>query len=234
MASNLFEEVTLTAESIRDFQICALLHDYRHRQKLGEPIFGRELMAQRYENTLKKIVSFFFYKKQAGLTPSYNALLNRWEKLWFPKNMTAYDLALEQHETWHGNIASYSNAAAMALMKFHEDFEDDGWEPLLISEQFLVPLTSNIRIAGTFDLVLRKDKNHKIVMISGRQKRPTIGSLVVEFAILKHAFESRHDEKKAAKYAFYDVGSVRPGFVNAAPTRKDVDALFYWAIEAAE
>lgn len=229
---NLFEEVTLTTPAIKDFQICALLYDYRHRQELYEPIIGREILAQKYDNTLKKVLSFFFYKKQAGLTPSYNALVNRWEKLWFPKEVTAYELALEQHETWHNNMASYSNAAVMALMKFHEDFENDLWEPLLISESFLVPLTDQVRIAGTFDLVLRRGKNHKVLLISGRQKRPTMGQLLLDFAVQKYAFDSRHDDRKSVKYGLYDVGSTRPGFVTATPTKKDVQALFYWANQA--
>lgn len=227
--SKAFEETTLTATSIKDYQVCALLYDYRHVRSLYEPIHGRDILANRYEDTLKKVISFFFYKKQSGNTPSYNSIINRWEKLWFPKEMTAYDIAVEQHESWHGNLVSYNTDAAVALMKFHEDFAESDWDPLLIEEKFLVALSREIRVSGSFDLVLRKGKNHKVVKYSGRLRRPTINSLLIDFAILRHAFESRNDTKKSVDYFLYDIGSSKPGFVKANPTQKDLNALHYWA-----
>lgn len=229
-----FEETILTANSIKDYQICSLLYEYRHVNSLHEPIQGRDLLSKRYEDTLKKVVSFFFYKKQSGNTPSYNSILNRWEKLWFPKEMTAYDIAVDQHESWHGNLVSYNTDAAVALLKFHEDFSDCDWEPLLIDEKFLVALSRQVRLAGVFDLVLRKGKNFKVVKYSGRLRRPTISSLLVDFAILRFAFEERNETKKNADYFLYDIGSSKPGFVKANPTQKDLNALKYWACDLAE
>lgn len=233
MAVKSFEETVLTAEAIKDFQICSLLYDYRHAQNLSEPIGGRELLAMRYENTLKRVASFFFYKKQSGSAPSYNAILNRWEKLWFPKDLTISDIAVEQNETWHGNIHSYNTDAAVALLKFHEDFYDTDWDPILIDENFLVPMTRDIRLSGRFDLVLRRGDEHKVVKYSGRLGRPAINKMMVDFALMRHAFEIRHDWSKRTSYHLYDLGSSKPGFVRARPTNTDLNALYYWAHQTA-
>jgi hypothetical protein len=108
----------LTIESIKDYETCALLYNYRHQEKLAETIPSRELFSLKFENTIKSVINFFFYKKQAGVTPSYSSLLNRWEKLWFPKDTTAYDLIHEQHESFYGNTSSLTSKAAAALLDF--------------------------------------------------------------------------------------------------------------------
>lgn len=228
-----YDELALTVQSIKDYQVCALLYDYRHKQKLSEPVYGRELAAQRFELTLRKVISFFFYKKQAGITPSYNALVNRWEKLWFPKDMTAYDLALEQHETWHGNTSSYATSGTVSLMQFHESFYNDPSLPILINENFTVPIGKTVRLAGHIDLVLRHDDLYRVFILSTKSKRPTMGSLLLDFAALKYAFEYRNDTPRRAEYYLYDVASAKPGLFRASPSSQDVRALFYWATQAA-
>ena len=47
-----------TPKAITDFQTCALLFEYRHNQKLPETIGGRDLLATRFENTLKEIIYY--------------------------------------------------------------------------------------------------------------------------------------------------------------------------------
>src|SRR3954469_24970284 len=113
--------ILVSSKSILDYQTCARLYDYRHNDQLYEITPKRELLADRFENTLKRVLSFFFYKRQGGITPSYSALLSRWERLWFPKDMSSYDLVIEQHESAYGNMASYSNEAAAALLQFYDD-----------------------------------------------------------------------------------------------------------------
>lgn len=224
-----FDEIILTTEAIRDYQVCELYYDYRYLQYEPVPISGREILAQRFENTLKKVASFFFYKKQGHIVPSYNALLNRWEKLWFPKDTDAFDLTYERHETAHGNLASYSNVATAALLQFHEDFAEDDSEPILIDENYLVPLARNVRLKGRFDLVLRKNGRYKIVKWSGRQRRPAISSFGLDFASLRLAFEHRNESNRSASFALYDLASTKPGFVPVYPTEDDAKAMIFWA-----
>lgn len=221
--------LTVSVDALKDYRVCELFYDYRHLKNEPEPISGRDLLTSRFENTLKRVVSFFFYKKQGLATPSYNALLNRWEKLWFPKGTDAYELTTEQHESAHGNLASYSTAAAAALLQFHEDFANMKAEPILIDEKFLIPLGENLRLEGTIDLLLRSNGRYKVVKWSARQKRPTAASLTLDFAVQKLAFNYRNDDTRKAAYSLYDLASTRPGFVPFHPSEDDVNALLYWA-----
>lgn len=225
--------ITLTVDAIKDFQVCELFYDYRYQQNEHENILGRELMMQRFENTLKKVASFFFYKKQADSTPSYNAILNRWEKLWFPKDMTAYDLAVEQHGISHGNIASFSNIAAAALERFHDAFSQDSGQPILIDETFLVPIgRSNTRLEGKLDLVLRNGDDYRVIKWSARPNKPGINSLLLDFAAQRYAFEHRNDTPKKVEYQLYELASSASDFAKIEQPRiADVRALKYWAVE---
>jgi CRISPR/Cas system-associated exonuclease Cas4 (RecB family) len=224
-----FKELILNVPTIQDYQVCELFYDYRYNKQEHELILGREMLAERFENTLKRVASFFFYKKQGQSTPSYNALLNRWEKLWFPKDADAYDLATEQHETNFNNNTSYTTAAAAALMQFHEDFANDPADPILIDEKFLVPISNSVRLEGKIDLLLRYKDTFKVVKWSGRQKRPNDSVLTLDFAAQKMAFEYRNERRKRVSYYLYDLGSTRPGFVPMSPKVKDVNALVFWA-----
>ena len=220
---------TLSVDAVKDYEVCELFYEYRYEHQEHEPILGREILAQRFENTLKRVASFFFYKKQGKATPSYNALLNRWQKLWFPEGTSAYEVATEQHETAHGNIASYSNAAAAALLQFHEDFADSDAEAIMIDEKFLIPMGRDLRLEGVIDLVLRHKGRYKVIRWSARQRRPTTASLSLEFAALKMAFEYRNESNKKATYALYDLASTRPGLVPMYPSEDDVNALTFWS-----
>ncbi len=224
--------LTLSADSIRDYQVCSFYFNEKYVVGSNDATYAREQLAEKFENTLRRVVSFFFYKRQGGIVPSYNALLNRWEKLWFPKNTTAYDIATERHESAHGNLASYSNAATAALLKFYEDFIDYKGDPIMIDEQFLVPLGNDIRLEGTFDLMLKREKGFQIVRWSTKIKRPALDSFAYDFAAQRIAYEYRSRTKEKTEYLMYDLGSTHPGGVVMAPTKKDVDALTYWANEA--
>lgn len=224
--------LTLSADSIRDYQVCSFYFNQKYMLKTSDGGYAREQLAEKFESTLRKVVSFFFYKRQGGIVPSYNALLNRWEKLWFPKNITAYDISIERHESAHGNLASYSNTAAAALLQFYEDFIDYPGDPVMIDEKFLVPLNKELRLEGTFDLMLRKKHNFQIIRWSTKTKRPASDSFNYDFAAQRIAYEYRNHNKWHPEYLLYDLGSTHPGGVPMDPTKEDVNTLLYWANEA--
>jgi hypothetical protein len=186
---------------------------------------------------MKRILSFFFYKKQSGIIPSVSAILNRWEKHWFPKDMTAYDLAVEQHEIIHGNLASYSSEATRSLLRFYEEFaEDTHNDPVLINEDFVVPVGHDIRLIGSFDLVLRDKKGmFTVIKWVTNTKRIPASSLMMDFAALRMAFDYRNDNRKMnVRYGYYDI--VSPGKFGFHPVdvpTVDVNSLHYWLEEAA-
>lgn len=229
MPAQEFSDTILSVNAIHDYRVCELYYDFKYVEKEYAPELGRELNAQKFENTLKKIVSFFFYKRQDGVVPSYNSLLNRWEKLWYPKETDAYDLAVEKHEIQWGNNASYTTAATAALLQFYEDFSGDPSVPILIDDKFLIPIDKQTRLAGSIDLVLRFKDTYHVIKWSARQVRPTKSKMVLDFAAQKMAFDYRNDTPKQVKYSMYDLGSTRAGFVPVNPKMKDVDALKFWA-----
>lgn len=227
------ELLTLNVEAIRDFQVCELYYRYKYVDKQHIPIYSRELMVDKFENTLSKVASFFFYKKQADNVPSYNAILNRWEKLWFPKDMTAYDMAVEQHEASRGNMASYSNVATASLERFYDEFIDDPADPIMIDESFLVPLKRDMRLQGSIDLVLRDKDKYRVIKWVGKSRRSD--SLMLDMAALRFAFEYRNESPKQVTYECYDLTSAKSVFLDIdQPTKADVNALLYWAQEIAE
>lgn len=213
--------------------MCARLHDFRYNDGLYEPINPRVVMADRFEDTIKKVVAFFFYKKQGGSVPSFSALLNRWERLWFPKGTTAYDIATEQHEIAYKNLASYSTEAQAALMNFHDQFANDDGEPFLIDDKFIVPLNNSIKLEGTFDLVLRyrQSKNFLIFKWFAGGKKPGMSTFEVDFSVLKHAFDYKTQTIQGYDkiYGLYDLASSSPGFIPSTVDTEDVNALKYWA-----
>lgn len=227
----------LTVEALKDFQTCALLYDYRHLNRRYEPIARSEELALRYENVMKKIVSFYFYKKQSGIVPSVSALMNRWEKNWFPKDMTAHDLAVEQHEIQGGNLVSFSAEATRALLRFYEEFTPDNSDPMLINEDYIVPITDEIHLTGSFDLVLRDQRgNHTVIKWVTSPKRVTPSGMMLDFAALRTAFDYRNDGRPLkVTYGYYDlVTASKFGFHTFEVDRADVNALAFWAEEAAE
>lgn len=220
----------LTVESIKDFQVCELYYKYKYRDQIEVPIYSRELMVEKFHNTLKRVASFFFYKKQAESVPSYNAILNRWEKLWFPKNITAYDMAVEQHEITRNNMASYSNIAAASLERFHQDFSIDKADPIMIDQAYTITLDDQSRLIGNIDLVLRHQDRYRVMKWVGSRKKD---ALSLDLAAMKFAFEYRHDVVPGnVEYVCYNITSAHSPYVDVPqPTSADVNALLYWAQE---
>lgn len=227
--------MTLTSQAILDFQVCALFYECRHIREEHELIIGREQMANRFEDTLKKVATYFFHKKQGEPPiPSYNAILNRWERLWFPKDMDAYDMMNEQHEHHHGNLASYSNTAVAAFEKFHDDFEDIEQMPILVDEPFVIPIAKGVRLEGRFDVVLRNSHGkYTIIKWRGRRGKQRVSPVLLDLALMKLAFEYRSESFRPAEYKLYNLADTK-GFENIdQPTSTDVDSLKYWALKAA-
>lgn len=219
---------TLTIEGLKDFQTCALLHKYRHLDDQPEAISARELLGRRYHETMKLVTSFFFYKKQSGQVPSYSALLNRWERLWFPKGMETWDLLVESQQTMHGNLASFTTSAAAGLLKLYEEFSEDDDDPIMINEKFSVPIEKNVKLEGEFDLVLRnsKTKHFRVVQWTGKGATKITP---IDWAALKYAFDYRNEGKFAeATYHSYAFNGLSSPWNLIAVEDEDITALKYW------
>lgn len=226
----------LTAEALKDFRICALHYELKHEKKLDTSPNIRERRVNRFDETVKKVCTFFLYKKQAYAEPSYQALLNRWQKLWFAEGTSASDIAALKNEILWGNDTSYTTQAAVAFLKFFEEFADkQGTQVLLVDEKFCVPLGKEIALEGSFDLVTREQDpdgvfHYKIYKwITNNLKKP-ITYWAFDFAVQAYAFKYRNNNKPLrTSYYLWDFGSTVPGAKEIEIEKDDLDSISYWA-----
>ncbi len=219
----------ITTQQLKDFQTCERLYDFRHREKLSETIGSRQLQSAKFESTLKSIVHYFFYKKQAGITPSYASLLNRWEKLWFPKETSSYDVIYEQHETLYGNTASLTSRAAAVLLDLIENFGEQDIIPIGIDEEYVTPVTDEIAIKDKFDLIYSKDKKIYVVKWVFNHKLKYEDSYIFDFAVMNMGFTNKfHDKKNVTTFGYIDLMNQKTDFVEFSVENADIEALKYW------
>jgi hypothetical protein len=226
--------LTLNAGAVRDYQACELFYELRHLHHEREPIDGRSMMQSRYDDALRKVAAFFFYRRQQGLTPSYNQLLKRWEKLWFPKDMDAYDIAVAQHASM-GNYASYASGAAMALLRFYEQFAQPVGDPVGIDQAFLVSIDRDVRLEGKYDLILKRRYEHRVIMWWTKTRLPSTDQLLMDFSALKYAYEwdrGRDWHGVSVSYWIYNLATPTSTLTKIDVSGDDVAAFTYWVRRA--
>lgn len=223
-----------TPKSIKDFQTCGLLYDYRHNQELTETIPSRQIMTDRFEDTLRNVINFFFYKKQSGSPASYSALQNRWQKLWFPKGASAQDVINEKHETAYGNTASLTSKATAALMNFHEYFSNPGIIPVGISEEYNLPI-DKVLIKGSFDLIYILDNQVYIVKWMFNTKESNNHLHNTDFACMYYAYKRTNPSMiSRVKFGYYDIMDSNPSVKIQNTNNDDVEALKFWVQELSD
>lgn len=221
--------LSLKVNGIKDFQLCERLYDYRHNDKLPEKIYSRDLYTSKFESSIKNILYFFWYKKQGGITPSYASLLNRWEKLWFPKNTDSYDIITEQHESVYGNLSSLTTKAALILLNFHEAYSDTDLIPLAICEDYVSVVNGNTKIEDTFDLIFNKSNKNYVVKFLFNYKSNYSYMYQIDFAVMYSGFKLRHPGRiNNSKFGYIDLLSNKLEFVEYEIGSEDLDSLDYW------
>jgi hypothetical protein len=193
---------------------------------MSETIHSRDLISTRFENTIKSIINYFFYKKQGGLVPSYSSLLNRWEKLWFSKDVTSYDIIHEQHESFYGNTASLTSRAAAVLLEFYNVHGESNAIPLAIDESFHLPVDKHSKVKGKFDLITFDGSNYLVYKWVFNFRSSHSSLYQMDFAVLHDAFKHKFNtEINKAKFGYYDLASSSQKFI---VEKDDSQALKYW------
>lgn len=219
----------ITVNAVKDFQMCERLYDYRHLEKLPEKLYSRDIYTEKFENTIKNIVYFFFFKKQGGVIPSYSALLNRWEKMWFPKDTTSYDIITEQHETAYGNMASLTSKAAGILLAFYEKYSEAEVIPMAICEEYSVPGKHKINIEDKFDLILFQDGNYLVTKIVFNYKQSNKHIYNFDFCAMKKGYENRHPTKMPkVRIGYIDLMSNNLNFHEEKINDEQMTVFDYW------
>lgn len=225
----------LNISQLKDFQTCERLYDFRHVQKMPETIGNRQLLSSKFESTIKSIVHYFFYKKQAGITPSYASLLNRWEKLWFPKEASAFDIIYEQHETLYGNGASLTTKAAAVLLELIENFGAQDIIPIGIDEEFIAPITTMVAIKDKFDLIYSQNGKIYVVKWLFNHKLKYEDTYIVDFSVMNIGYMNRFPDKiHKTKFGYFDLLNQKPEFTEFTIEQEDIEALKYWCQSLSE
>jgi hypothetical protein len=220
--------IKVSCEGLKDFQICERYYDFKFNDKISEKYSSQEILDQRFENTLKKIVQFFWYKKQSGITPSYASLLNKWEKLWVPKGTDSYDIATMQNAISRTNSVSLTTKAAASLLAFHEEYASSDYIPFSISEEYFLT-NGQVMINGVFDLILYKGGNTYIVKIVSDYKKSKRHKIQFDFASMYKAFHVRYKENDANPiFCYIDVTSEDLIINEFEIYQHDLDELDYW------
>lgn len=222
------DPLEVTVQSIIDYTVCGLYYDLEHIQNETRIIRWRDQMNEKFERVMKQVFQYYFFKKQAGQVPSLKVLTNKFEKLWFPKDMSAYEIAIDQHSVQHDTLVSFSSIAVLAIERFLENFGQEGAEALLIAEPYLIPVVDNVRLKGVIDLVLRYGNEYRVFKV-GLRKRNKIHPF--DFAAARMAFDHRNTGKPLSNvsYHYYDM---EYGFVDVVqPERSDIRAIRFWCSE---
>jgi len=219
----------LNIDSIKDFQTCERLYDFRHVDNLPEKIYSREIYTKKFENTVKNIIFYFWYKKQAGMTPSYSSLLNRWEKLWFPKDMDSYSIITEQHESAYGNISSLTTKAASLLLNFYDSYSEASIIPIGIDEFYACTFDKKIKVQDKIDLIYRLDGKNYVVKLFFNFRNKNSYLYQIDFAFMYESFRNKHPHKiDDTRFGYIDLLSSNIQFEEYKPSIEDIDSLEYW------
>ncbi len=224
----------LNADKIKTYQTCSLLYKYRYLEEQYEPVATGPLVRTRFENILKRVLTFYFYQKQDSNQPSLKSMLNRFQKLWFGEGYTPDDIFTEQTNPAFKAKTDKIYLAANTIdyfIKFYEDFDSGSAIPMLIREDFSVPLTKDIKVCGIFDLVLKDGSDYSVIKWRANSSMPLRSAeYFIDFAILDHAFRYRMEGKEYnVKYYIYDFTSVSSGLNLVEVDPEDKNTLTYWA-----
>ena len=225
-------------QAVKDYKVCARYFDYKYIDKEPEELYFRKLLKNRYNMCLTKVIYFFFYKKMGGQIPSFNALINRWEKMWF-KDSDFFDIDTAIVDPRQESLVSLNSDATAVLLRFYEKWEQDEALPLNIATDIITPINDDLCITDTIDIAVRykKRKGHRyqnLKLYTGLPK-PSVANYLLDFANIKASFDYRNVDKlekeDTVEYLLYDLGTERrnDNIISMQVEQEDIDDLFYWA-----
>jgi CRISPR/Cas system-associated exonuclease Cas4 (RecB family) len=150
---------SVTAEEIRDFQLCKFLYQKKHIEKVitSMTLPQRDKLVYEFEDAVEKTIKYFYFETMNSNVPNLKNLFSRWERIWF-KNVTV-DNIIEEEDHPQKNINSYNTDAHAILNTFYKRNAKNPGEVVIINEAYEVPVTERTKARGQIDLVLRFGKN---------------------------------------------------------------------------
>lgn len=223
--------LNITCKQIKDYQTCELLYDYRHKRKLPETIVSRNILTEKFENTIKTVLNFYLYKKMDGKPPSHDALRNRWQKLWFPKNTSMQDIINERHESAYGNMASLTTKADSIFTSFCNYFRDKSISPIGIAEDYEVPIVNSL-LTDVFDLIFRKKNKIYVIKWVFNYKDSHNYLYNLDFSAINYAYEFMNGPILSnTVFGYYDIMADSHEIKPYSIYQEDIQTLKYWISE---
>lgn len=222
---------TITPQAIKDFLVCPLFFEYRYVQKLQEKEQENEIYKERYINTLRRVASYFFYRRQAGKPVGFDGLIKRWEKNWFPKGMSYKDIAFGESSVRSdiGHLVKGNSTAIAAIERFYNVFSADAGVPVLIDERRTFQATNNIRLTTSIDLMLKYQDGTRYV-VKWLVGKPKFGAhfLTLDLAATHLALKATGSYRDDTYYAVYDFSKPRARLEPFEVSGEDVAFLLNW------
>ena len=154
--------ITLDAEKIRDFRGCRYLYKAKHIDNIKQKqvYTGVNLLPSQYQEAVKKTIKFFYFEVMNGTIPSYKEVVKKFEKLWL-KQKTVSEIINDENYP-QKNIHYYTTEGTKVISSFYNSNYKNPGDVLLLSEDYHMPLNSDVLITGTIDLAIKK--NNKIIL----------------------------------------------------------------------
>jgi hypothetical protein len=146
----------VSAEEIRDFQLCRYLYKSRHIEKIPEKkLPARDQLVYDFEDAVSRVISYFYFETMANQVPSFNILMYKWRHT-FLNGLTAEDIARGQDDP-ERNRNYFTTEGMKILSSFHEKHHRNPGRVIMLNEPYSIPISSGIIAHGTINLVIEKD-----------------------------------------------------------------------------
>jgi hypothetical protein len=166
----------VSAEQIRDFQLCRFLYKSRHIEKLQEKkLPARDQLVYEFEDAVSRVISYFYFETMANQVPSFNILMYKWRHT-FLNGLTAEDIARGQDDP-ERNRNYFTTEGMKILSAFHERNHKNPGRVIML---YSIPLSDGIIASGIINLVIEKDGKvlmpHYTTKTMSHFQKGTIGS----------------------------------------------------------
>lgn len=223
---------TITPQGLRDFLVCPLYFQYRHIDDDYAKHQRKDVYLERYLNVMRRVVSLYFYRKQADENVTFNTLVKRWEKLWFPEELDYQTIAYGEvvASNMPGMLIHYNSLAIAALERFVHLFGTDTGTPVVINEERVFQATPQLRVKTPLDLVLQySDGSRKVVKWQVGPPRFGRQEQLFNIAATYLAMKSDDIYKPNTTFVIYDFHEYRAKMRRFELSESDIETFLWWA-----
>lgn len=147
------------------------------------------------DKAVGQLANYFFSHLMMNKIPSYQTLLNKWEKIWF-NNIDISEIIIGSFPTSRNSFIRTNSNVIIGLKHFYEYWQEDH-RPILINEKVNITAKNNYMPVTIPIISKNKENDTEIIHIvsSSNVKRLVTEKRKREFKLIQAAFESLSGEK---------------------------------------